>query len=155
MLSYATIFIASIMVAVVSLVLYRVIAGASSSVLNSKVPIKLAKNTRQYDSSGAFASINDQAFPTGHTSHSTPNHVDGLVPSMPIEDNNDWSVREKSSHCSLYDVNPVEAPVQRKRNVGWPQREDRQEASGSAYKVSRKSAANTTNSEDKGKPWGW
>jgi hypothetical protein len=155
MLTYATIFIASIVVAVVSLLLYRVIAGTSESVLNSKVPINVADNTLPYESNGVFATINDQAFPTGHTSHSTPNHVDGQVPAMPIEDNNDWSVREKSSHCSLYDVNPVEAPVEKKRNVGWPHREDRQEASGSAYKVSRKLATHTANPEDNGKPWGW
>ncbi len=154
MLSYATIFIASIILAVVCLVLYRVIAGTSESVLKSRVPFNIAHNP-SYEKQGVFASINDQAFPTGHTSHSTPNHVDGQIPTLPIEDNNDWSVREKSSHCSLYDVNPVEAPVQRKRNVGWPHREDTQEASGSAYKVSRKLATDTTNSEDEGKPWGW
>lgn len=155
MLSYATIFIGSVILAVVALVLYRVISGTSRSVLSTKTPINASNANPEFAKSGAFGSIRDTAFPSGHTSHASPKNTGKTFTAMPVEDNADWSVREKSSHCSLYDVDAVEALVQNKRNRGWPQREDRQEAGGNAYKVTRKASTDTTSAEDSGKPWGW
>ena len=152
MLVYATIFIVSIIVAVVSLVLYKVISDTSRSVYSSKEPIDIIP---QQDKSSAYASISDRAFPSGQTSHSTPRNMAQTFPAMPTEAHDDWSVREKGSHCSLYDVNPVEAPVRKKRNTGWPQRVDKQEAGGSTYKVTRKRPAESADTEDGSKPWGW
>ena len=155
MLSYATIFIASTIVAVIGLFLYRVISDTSKSVLSSKGPVNIITGTQTQHKDGAVGSMSNAAFPSGHTSHATPRNMAKTFPATPIDDHPDWSVREKSSHCSLYDVNPTEQPIQKKRNAGWPQRVDKKEAGGSAYKVTRKLATDTANTDDKGKPWGW
>lgn len=149
MLTYATIFIVSIVVAVVALVFYRFVSESSKSVLSSKGPISLVTPSPQNDQShravtGTPASLS----PTGRA---VPANVARPAPAIPTRtvdwgwEENGNQVREQhphhskgavgSKHCSLYDVDPTAPP---KRDVTWPHREEKLETGGTAYKVTRK-----------------
>ena len=168
MLTYATIFIASIIVAVLALVLYRVVAHSSKSVLSSKEPISLVSSTpghQKGQSRGNVTGIPASLSPTGRT---VPANFARPTPAMP-SGNADWGwqgndnrVREQhtphsagaagSKHCSLYDVDPA---VAAKRDVTWPHREEKTETAGKAYKVTRKVRSGRPPTDESGKPWGW
>jgi hypothetical protein len=168
MLTYTTIFIASIILALIAIVIYRVVMVSSKSVLSSKGPISIISNTMNPQNGTApFTTMGTPAV-SGQKSHVTPGHIAKTYPAMPTE-KTDWGwqtdgnqVRERhphhrtdganTKHCSLYnDADPV-APVN--RSVGRPQREEKLETFGKAYKVTRK-VDSSSEDEDSGKPWGW
>jgi len=169
MLTYTTIFIASLILAVVGLVLYRVITASSESVLNSKGPVSLISSTTNSPiGESPYVVADAPAFPDKSSRIASAN-VAGPSPVMPAGDV-DWGwqtdenqVREQhphhstgavdSGHCSLFDVDPTAPPV--KRDVTWPHSEEKHEAGGSAYKVTRKAPLQTASADDSGKPWGW
>lgn len=151
MLTYATIFIASVFVAVVAIVFHRVITSSSKSILSSKGPVSIISSTP-----------NPQESKAGETAASTPVHPGGYnraaaavwagkSPAAPTE-SVDWGWKDSgkqdqvkktpqhttespnTGHCSLYDVDPT-APAE--RDMVWPHREEKQEAGGAAYKVKR------------------
>jgi len=166
MLTYATIFIASIILAVVAIAFYRVIANSSKSVLSSKGPVSIISSTpnpRKGPTHGTVTSATPAL-----KNHVAPVNVARVTPAMPTG-HIDWGwkdsgnqVREQHphhsanavgrKHCSLYDVDPT-APA--KRDVTWPHREEKHEAGGKAYKVTRKVRSERPNLDDSGKPWGW
>lgn len=166
MLTYTTIFIASLIVAVVGLVLYRVIMASSESVLNSKGPVSLTSSTTSPPTGGSdYVVANAPAFPD-KSSHLASANVSGPSPTgnADLDLQTDWNqVREQhphhstgaagNEHCSLFDVDPTAPPA--KRDVTWPHREEKHETGGSAYRVTRKAAPQAASPEDSGKPWGW
>ena len=168
MLTYTTIFIASLILAVVGLVLYRVITASSESVLNSKGPVSLISSTTNSPiGESPYVVADAPAFPDKSSRIASAN-VAGPSPVMPAGDV-DWGwqtegnqIREqnphhgtggdKTGHCSLYDVNAAAASSQR---AARPHREEKLETGGKAYKVTREATPQTSSGEGSDKPWGW
>ena len=167
MFTYTTIFIGSLIVAVIALVVYRVVMGTSRSILSSKGPVALTSSTTNPRSGESPFAVAGTAASPGQGSHATPRNIAKTHPAMPPEDT-DWGwqtkgnqVREQQAHyatgtadtkhCSLYDVDPTAPDL----GDAWPHREEKVEAGGKAYKVTRKVPPQASNDEDSGKPWGW
>ena len=168
MFTYTTIFIGSLIVAVIALVVYRVVMDTSKSILSSKGPVSLISSTTNPRSGESPFAVAGTPGSPGQGSHATPQNIAKTHPAMPPE-NTDWGwqtkgnqVREQQAHhatgaadtkhCSLYDVDPA-APTD--LGDAWPHREEKLEAGGKAYKVTRKVPPQASNDEDSGKPWGW
>ena len=129
MFTYTTIFIGSLIVAVIALVVYRVAMSASKSILSSKGPLSItssATNTRTGHTpvavagAAAWPSERVYAAPVNQVREPQPRQTTGTV---------------NSSHCSLYDLDPT-APTD--LSDAWPHREEKLEAGGNSYKVTRK-----------------
>ena len=168
MLTYTTIFIASIVLALIALVFYRVVMQSSKSILSSKGPVSINSIPSPQKGPAPFTTTGTPAL-AGQKSHDTPAHEAATHPAMPTE-KIDWGwktggnhVREhtphhatggvNTGHCSLYnDVDPVAAPNQ---SAGRLHREEKREAYGKAYKVTRKVGSQDSNLDESGQPWGW
>lgn len=165
MLTYATIFIASVIIAVVAIVFYRVVSSSSKSILNSKVPVSIVTGSQE---SKTHATITGEQVPAGGYNRVASEGLARVTPAVPTE-NTDWGWQDKggqvreqgphhstggdaTEHCSLYDVDPTAQPKTFKPRL---HREDKLEAGGKAYKVTRKTDPRDSSSEDSGKPWGW
>jgi len=166
MFTYATIFLGSIVVALIALVVYRVFMGSSRSILSSKEPVSLySSNTSPRTNHTPLAVADAPAWP-GERVHATPGSMAGAKPAASSEDTDwAWQTKEnkvsaqqthhatdaaKNKHCSLYDVDPTAPPVD--RGDVWPHREEKVEPAGKAYRVTRHVPERTSND---GKPWGW
>ena len=168
MLTYATIFIASIILALIALMVYRVVMDSGKSVLNSKEPIIIISSTPNPRKGNAPFTTTGTPALSGEKSHVTPGRIAATHPAMPSE-KIDWGwqtdgnhVREhhphhgagggNTGHCSLYDVNPTATSNQ---SAARPHREEKLETGGKAYKVTREVTPQTSNDESSDKPWGW
>lgn len=165
MLTYATIFIASVIIAVVAIVFYRVVSSSSNSVLNSKAPVSIVTGSHK---SKTHATVTGESVNAGGYNRVATEGLARVTPAVPTE-NTDWGWQEKggqvqeqgshhlaredaTEHCSLYDVDPTAPPQVLKPRL---HREDKLEAGGKAYKVTRKTDSRNAPTEDSGKPWGW
>jgi hypothetical protein len=168
MLVYATIFIASIIVAAVIIFLYKVISSSSRSVYSSKEHISLPEVQPNYQKDKAVINRTPDFLHKG--THASPRHMAKTHPAMPTETYNwGWNTsgnqsRQKadqaatagnSSHCSLYDMKTESPGMARDRKSGWPYREEKTEPAGKVYKVKRRTAPRSGDSEELEKPWGW
>jgi hypothetical protein len=167
MLTYTTIFIASIILALIALVFYRVIVS-SKSILSSKEPFSIISTPNPEKGKAPFTTTGTPAF-AGQNSSVTPERMAKTHPAMPTE-YVDWGwetggnhVREhrphhttgggNTEHCSLYnDADSVAPP---NWSAGRLHREDKREAYGNTYKVTRKVDPLDLSPDDSGKPWGW
>jgi len=167
MLTYATIFIASLILAVVALFLYKVISDSSRSVYSSKDRIAIISRdpdenkgkarhsavTNALDSiegrdgamqwsmaKGTPAMSAGSSGRSNQTSGQLAHHAAGVA---------------DASHCSLYDVGTAEPTREQTRNTGWLSREERSEPGGRVYKVKRNFTPKPADSQDTNKPWGW
>ena len=173
MLTYATILIASLIVAVVALFLYKVISDSSRSVYSSKNGIAITDRSPVGQKNKArHSAVTDALNSLDDRSLVTPGSMAKTIPAMPSSDSSGpvWqgggnqasgqlahhgAGGADASHCSLYDVSVAEPKLKRNRNTGWPYREEKAESSGRVYKVKRKSAAQTASPQTINKPWGW
>jgi len=169
MLTYTTFFIASLIVAVVALFIYRAVRDTSRSVYSSKERIAIISHPpgNQGKNTASKPVAASKPFPDRHSSLAQSNMVEAY-PAMPSEKINwGWQGSENqlgerhshhkaaSSHCSLYDVGNEEPTANHQQNKGFLQREDKREPGGRAYKVSRKTVPRSANADTQGKPWGW
>jgi len=173
MLTYATILIASLIVALVVLFFYKIVSDSSRSIYRSKQPIALTDSTPNHpNNKTAHNTVGSASAPQGGKVRvTTPPKINQIYPAMPTE-TVDWGwqgsgnqLREQgpqhgassanASHCSLYDVSTAEPTVNSNQQSGWPHREDKIEPGGKAYKVTRKVVTKHPNLETAGKPWGW
>ncbi len=168
MLTYTTIFIASITLALIVIVFYRVVMGSGKSVLSSKEPFSIISTPNPEKGTAPFTTTGTPAT-AGQNSSVTPERMAKTHPAMPTK-TMDWGwktggdhVREhrphhatggvNTGHCSLYnDADPV-APVS--RSTGRLHREEGHEAIGNVYKVTRRVNPQDSNPDNSGKPWGW
>lgn len=172
MLSYATIFIVSLIVAVIAIFLYKVISDSSRSVYSSKDRIAIInRNPANQKHKVKHNAVSDALSSLDRRGHVTQRDLARTVPAMPVdstnstwkgsgnqvhEQNSDYGIGAAgASHCSLYDVRTSQPEVRQNRGAGWPHREEKLDASGKTYKVKRKPAAATTGSQAINKPWGW
>lgn len=164
MLTYATIFIASVIVASIAIFFYKTISNSSRSAYSSKERLAILDVKPNYQKDKVTAGgIPD--YPYGDN-HATPRHMAKTHPALPTE-KVDWGWNESgkqaghargsanSSHCSLYDLKPESSRVNRNQKVGWPYREEKSEVAGKVYKVTRKVARQDSKPDGLHKPWGW
>jgi hypothetical protein len=168
MLTYATIFIASIIVASIAIFLYKVVSSSSRSVYSSREHLAIYDVKPNYQKDKVTAGgIPD--YPYGDN-HASPRHMAKTHPALPTE-TVEWGWKgsgkqphqqaghargsANSSHCSLYDLKPESSRVNRNQKVGWPYREEKSEGAGKVYKVTRKVARRDSEPDGLNKPWGW
>ena len=127
MFTYTTIFIGSLIVAVIALVIHKVAMSTTRSTLSSKGPLSItssATNTR-----------------TGHAAAGTAAWPSERVHAAPLNEVREPQPRQatgavNSSHCSLYDADPTAPPTD--LSDAWPHRKEKLEVGGKSYKVTRK-----------------
>jgi len=128
-LTYTTIFLVSLLAALVTLYLYKKISDASKSISQSRKRIRRSNNIMGFKNDKAAHMPAASAIPSGHNSHVTTGNLDGKHPDVP--------------------------QARRERGVSWPYREDKSVTIGSAYKVKRKTVGKKRDDDTDGKPWGW
>lgn len=147
MFTYTTLFIGSLILAVIGLVVYRVIEGTSRSILSSKGPVSIVSSTTELPTAHAPLAVADAAaWPSARVNAAPLNQVREQPPHQA-------TAAASTKHCSLYDVDPTAPPTS--RNDVWPHREEKLESAGKAYKVTRNVPPQASNDEDSDKPWGW
>lgn len=167
MLTYATILIASLILALVVLFLYNVISDSSRSVYSSKDRIAVIDRHPEEKKGKARHSAVTNAMNSvdrrdgakqWSMAKSTPAMSagnSGRGNQMPGQLAHHGAGVANVSHCSLYNVNAAEPESKHTRNTGWLSREERREPGGKVYKVKRKSKPRSTGSQGLNQPWGW
>lgn len=172
MLFYISLFIASVIAAIVILYVYNAIVDIGKEVYRSFLPSAKRKSkgevTNHVSEPSYSSRINETPTPWGWQSHSTPATSARTHPAPPVE-NTPWgwkgknegrtdSGNESSSgldgylNKTSYGSEPVATP---KPTVGWPYREEKSEMAGKAYKIKRTVSPRRTNLKETGTPWGW
>ena len=167
MLTYITLFVVCVILAVVTRFVFKAISESSHSMSTSKAQIEIIHSTpANKQAKAARNTATGTATHSGRTSKVTAQNRARKSPTESI----DWGfqgsgvqVREPqhatsvgaSSHCSLYDASIAEPKENHNQNVGWPYREEMPASGGKSYKIKRKEAPKTPEPETVGKPWGW
>ena len=181
MLTYTTLFVVCVILALVVRFLYKAISESSGSVSTSKEGIALsASPTGGQKDKAARNAVTGTASRSGQTSQVTTQNRAKKPPAEQL----DWGwqgsgvqVREPqhatsvgtSSHCSLYEASSAEPKDNPKQHVGWPYREEKLASGVRTYTVTRKVAKKTPKAVTKTprfntktpklnaivKPWGW
>ena len=164
MLTYATILVASAIVALVARFIYKAISDSSRSAYSSKERMTIIGAPPELTKGKARKAVAGRPAHSGRESRVTPRNLAQTHPAMPTE-NIDWGwqgsgsankVSEPAtSHCSLYDASAEESSPKSYENSGWLHREDKLEAGGRSYKVTRKTTPKRTKLETESKPRGW
>ena len=175
MFFYTTLFIASLIVALVIVWLYNAVADVAKQVYRAMLPSAKNNLTDHVKDVPMRTSINDTPTPWGWNGHGTPKHAaktHAAKPEMPSAATpwgwagNDREIREHGSAHAFPNGSKTETafksyanklkPAQKpKEKVGWPYREEKFEFAGKSYKVTRKARPRRTNLSTAGKPWGW
>ena len=167
MLTYATILIASMILAVVILFLYNVIMDSSRSVYSSKDRIAIIdrhpeENKGKAKHGAVTNALNSNDRRDGVTQWSMakstpamPAGDSGMGNQLPGQRAHHGAGAANVSHCSLYNVNAAEPESKHTRNAGWLSREERREPGGKVYKVKRNSTPRSKDSQGINQPWGW
>ena len=128
-LTYTTIFLASLLAALVVLHLYKKISDVSRSIYQSKKRIRRSNAIMGFQNKKAAHTRAASAIPSGNNSRAATRNLTGKHPSVP--------------------------QAQGEQGASWPYRENKSVTIGSAYKVKRKTAGKKQGDNSEGKPWGW
>ena len=158
MFFYTSLLIASLVAAVVGLWVFRTIRYNVGSVYKTVLPGAAGDSTSHLKAKAAPITSGDT--PWGWQGHATPANAAKTHAALPTEKTHwDWSgsrneVREQQAQNGPYD-NLSKRANTRKAGAGWPQREEKTEFAGKAYKVTRKTSPEPSDSNTADKPWGW
>jgi hypothetical protein len=165
MLFYSTIFIVSLIVAVVILWFYRVSADTSKAVYTTIIPSRVDESPSDHlNDTVAHKTRTDAESSLGVKSHHTPRNLARTHRAKSIEQTPwGWPGHKRpqvrthfASHNSLNDAPSAESASIRSQNVGWPYREEKMRTGGKVYKLTRKARTlKKTNIKTLKKPWGW
>lgn len=173
MFFYTSLFIASVIVALIILYLYNALMEVGKAVYRAILPSSKDNLTKHIDETRYNSTINDTPTPWGWQPHATPASAAKTVPAMPSDNTpwgwkgNDNEIREHGPKSATKKVtrdaaSGLDAFIKKNVNergtksaVGWPYREEKFEFAGKSYKVSRKATPKRTNLSTTGKPWGW
>ena len=148
MLFYTTLFVISVIAALIILYLFNALKDAGKAVYRAFLPSSKDSLARHIDDVQYRTTINDTSTPWGwngndhgirehHPKRAAGNAKSGLDAFInQVGNDRDQKARKRAA-------------------VSWPYREEKSEFTGKAYKVKRKVTPRKTNSETKGKPWGW
>jgi len=172
MLSYTTLFVASLIVAAVIYFLFKVISDSSRSVYSSKNRTAIISSTinKRNDTTGTTG-LAYKPSPFGQAGHASPKHIAKTNPAIPTDTINwGWQgsgvqLREpqlrpsqgagESSHCSLYDTGTPQSKPNPGQHAGRLRREEQFKPAGRSYKVTREVDRDMSEPESLNKPWGW
>jgi len=178
MFTYTSLFLVSLLVAVVARVFYKSMAEKSGSVYNTKLPTAelahLETQTPVKRKSVVDEGV-DTAYPTDLRGRGTYAYLEGneavhALDTQVAEDApHEWPAtvhavpvdhsKRAESHCSLFELDSAEPQTVQEPVAAWPHREDKVETGGKAYKVTRKVtgkvATENVGLDAEAKPWGW
>ncbi len=160
MFFYTALFIASLAAALAVLWVYRTVRYNAGSVYKTVISGAKASSTSHLKSSAAPITSGGSAAPWGWKGHETPANSAKTHAALPTEKPHwDWSgsrneVRDQQAHDGPYD-NLSKRAITQKAGASWPQREEKLEFAGKAYKVTRKAPPSTSDTGTVDKPWGW
>jgi len=165
MFFYTSLFVASLIVALVVLWLYHALADVGKAVYRAILPSSKDNPADHLNRESVLrTTINDTPTPWGWGEHAKPSQAARTSRIAPSESvpwgwpGNDNKIRE---HGQQYDLNAgvaltEPAPDKKKEPAtGWPYREEKFDFAGKSYKVSRKATPKKTNLRNTGTPWGW
>lgn len=135
MFFYTSLFIASLIAALVILWAYH-------ALLRAMHPSAKKGPTRHLSARPMAATINGTRTPWGWKNHDTPTHQARTHAAMPTSEQLDEF---------------IEAEPDKPATLGrtWVHREERSELGGKAYKVTRQVSATAEGLKDDDRPWGW
>ena len=164
MFFYTSIFIASLIVALIVLWLGHAIVDAGKVVYQTILPSSKGGPTDHLKQENYRTTVNDVPTPWGWGDHAKPAQAARTI-AIAKANTAPWgwpgNNRKIRDHGQQYDLNarikPSDAAPEENKDsvIGWPQREDKFEFAGKSYKVSRKVTLEKTNLSTTGKPWGW
>jgi hypothetical protein len=128
-LTYSTIFLISLISALVALYLYRLISNAGKSIYRSKQRISRSNEIMGFQNNKAANTLAGTMIHSGRNRRVTTRNMASKHPAVP--------------------------QAHRQQGSEWPYREDKPVNIGSAYKVKRKAVTRTSDRETESKPWGW
>lgn len=169
MFFYTSLFVASVIVALVIIWLYNSIVEAGKVVYHAFLPSSKTNTTSHLDNKTVAPTVNDTPTPWGWRAGSKPATEARAHPARPAE-NAPWGwrgnankIRDRGpnghgtgldSYLQKLDTRRKDRKEKRAR-VGWPYREEMFEFAGKAYKVTRRMTPKKTNLQTASKPWGW
>lgn len=142
MLFYVSLFIASVMSALVVLYIYHALADVGKAVYRALLPSSKNNVTRHRRNVRFNSAVSDTPTPWGWNGNEPEAREYGTKPAT-------------TNGASGLDgfLNNV---GNKSTSVGWPFREEKVEPTGTAYKVRRKKASNEPRLRTGGaQPWGW
>jgi hypothetical protein len=176
MFTYTSLFLVSLLVAILARIFYKSMSEKSGSVYSTKLPSaelahldKPVKHKIKVDDGvdtaypadlrnrGTFAYLSDdQEFQVidAQVAEDAPNEWPQSVHAVPIDHG-----KQAESRCSLFELDSAEPDMVQEPVAAWPQREEKVETGGKAYKVTRKVtrkvATENVGVDADAKPWGW
>jgi hypothetical protein len=165
MLFYSTIFIVSLIVAVVILWFYRLSADTSKAVYTTIIPSRVDESPSDHlNDTVAHKTRTDAESPLGTKSHQTPRNLARTHRAKSI-DQTPWGwpghkrphVRTHfASHNNLNDAPSADSASIRSQKVDWPYRDRMLVTDDKVYKATRKvPPLKKANLKTLSKPWGW
>ena len=148
MFFYTSLFIASLVVALVIVWLYNAVADVATQIYRAFLPSSKNNTTEYVREVSLRTTINDTRTPWGWNSHETPRTVAKTHAAIP-------SSTSKASPWGWPGSDKPKSAEKEKSKVSWPCREEESEFAGKSYKVTRKAKPRRTNLSTAGKPWGW
>jgi len=128
-LTYSTIFLASLIAALVALYIYKFISDTTRSIYRSRKRIRRSNTLMGFQDNKAVYTSAASVMYSGHNSRNTTRNLA---------------------------IKHAAAPQgHREQGTSWPYRENKSVTIGSAYKVRRKTKTDIHDKESDGKPWGW
>ena len=168
MFFYASLFVATLILAAVVLWLYRAVVGAGKAVYQAILPSSKSGSADHLAREAVRTTVNETRTPWGWGEHAKPAHAartaknaaapvgksDNVPWGWPGSEKKGHDYKPGMSHARRAGADSTAKPAA-KGQIGWPYREDKFEFAGKAYKVTRKVAPKKTNLASTGKPWGW
>ena len=168
MLFYSTMFIASLIVAVVILWFYRASTDTSKAIYTTLMPGRVDHSPSDHlNDTVAHKTRTYAESPLGMKSHQTARNLAQTHRAKSL-DQTPWGwpghkrpqVREQRTlnarHSSLIDAPSADPVSIRSQKVGWPYRDDMMETGGKVYKATRKvPPPRKATLKTISKPWGW
>jgi len=165
MFFYTSLFVASLIVALVVLWLYHAIADVGKAVYRAILPSSKGNPADHLEAETVLrTTINDTPTPWGWGDHAKPSQAARTAKIAPSDSvpwgwpGNNNEIREHGQHYDLNAGKALTEPGAAKKPkpvTGWPYREEKFDFAGKSYKVSRKAKLKKTNLGNTSTPWGW
>jgi hypothetical protein len=174
MFFYTSLFVASVLVALVILYLFNALRDAGKAVYKAFLPSSKNNLSARSPDEALSTTVNETLTPWGWSNEASQTKTARTNRALSSKQTpwgwkgNDRVIREhgakstanSSAGIGLDDFfaknenesNSTENPA---ATVGWPYREEKFEFAGKSYKVTRKAKPAKTNLRNTGKPWGW
>lgn len=165
MFFYTSLFIASLIVALVALWLYHALADIGKVVYRAILPSSKGNPADHLEPAAVLrTTINDTPTPWGWGDDAKPSQAARTAKIAPSDSvpwgwpGNNNKIREHGNNYDLNAGRPLVEPnaaKKQKATTGWPYREEKFDFAGKSYKVSRKAKPKKTNLSNTSTPWGW